>query len=115
VQDTDVFAPVRGARIVLWDDKAVRADMTAAWLAQMGWEVYVLESTSALVWATGSWQPRSAPVPPVADQLDNSLKRYKRPYEGTDNPRAAMQAYLDWEFGLVDQLDRDGTHGFHVI
>jgi len=26
-----------------------------------------------------------------------------------------MQAYLDWEFGLVAQLGRDGTHGFKVI
>jgi hypothetical protein len=26
-----------------------------------------------------------------------------------------MQAYLDWEFGLVAQLARDGTHGFYVI
>ncbi|MFO6385540.1 hypothetical protein ACLBYN_74110, partial [Pseudomonas aeruginosa] len=23
--------------------------------------------------------------------------------------------YLDWEFGLVEQLGRDGTHGFFVI
>ncbi|OXH81547.1 glpE, partial [Burkholderia multivorans] len=28
---------------------------------------------------------------------------------------AAMQAYLDWEYGLVDQLKRDGTHHFSVI
>ena len=41
--------------------------------------------------------------------------RYRRPYEGTDNPREAMQGYLDWEFGLVAQLERDGTHGFRVI
>jgi hypothetical protein len=41
--------------------------------------------------------------------------RYKRPYEGTDNKAAAMQAYLDWEYGLVAQLERDGTHGFYVI
>ena len=41
--------------------------------------------------------------------------RYKRPYEGTDNAAAAMQAYLDWEYGLVAQLERDGTHGFFVI
>ena len=41
--------------------------------------------------------------------------RYKRPYEGTDNAAAAMQAYLEWEFGLVAQLERDGTHGFIVI
>jgi hypothetical protein len=29
--------------------------------------------------------------------------------------RASLQAYLDWEYGLVAQLERDGTHGFHVI
>jgi len=26
-----------------------------------------------------------------------------------------MQAYLDWELGLVEQLRRDGTHHFKVI
>ncbi|ORU01593.1 glpE, partial [Klebsiella pneumoniae] len=26
-----------------------------------------------------------------------------------------MQAYLEWEYGLVDQLARDGTHGFRVL
>ncbi|NOP35763.1 rhodanese-related sulfurtransferase, partial [Klebsiella pneumoniae] len=41
--------------------------------------------------------------------------RYRRPYEGTDNPREAMQGYLDWEFGLIAQLERDGTHGFNVL
>lgn len=41
--------------------------------------------------------------------------RYRRPYEGTDNAAEAMQAYLDWEFGLVDQLHRDGTHHFQVV
>jgi rhodanese-related sulfurtransferase len=33
----------RGARVVLADDTGVRADATAHWLAQMGWDVYVLE------------------------------------------------------------------------
>jgi hypothetical protein len=41
--------------------------------------------------------------------------RYRRPYEGTDVDVKAMQAYLDWEFGLVEQLRRDDTHGFFVI
>ncbi|EPR7084657.1 TPA: hypothetical protein MD434_004734, partial [Klebsiella pneumoniae] len=41
--------------------------------------------------------------------------RYRRPYEGTDNSAEAMQAYLEWEYGLVDQLARDGTHGFRVL
>lgn len=43
------------------------------------------------------------------------VDRYRRPYEGTDSPESAMQAYLDWEYGLVEQLGRDGTHGFKVL
>jgi hypothetical protein len=42
-------------------------------------------------------------------------QRYRRPYEGTDVDTRAMQAYLDWEYGLVEQLRRDATHGFFVI
>ena len=215
VQETDVFAPVRGARIVLADDKGVRADMSASWLAQMGWEVYVLEGgfDGALAW--GAWRPTLPVLPDVTtvtaaelaqlDEVavidlassaqhrkghipgawfavraslnqalmvlpevprlvftspDGALARlaaadfaqltrtpisvleggtaawvaaghtletgmtraatlvddiYRRPYEGTDNAAEAMQAYLDWEYGLVDQLARDGTHGFYVI
>jgi rhodanese-related sulfurtransferase len=43
------------------------------------------------------------------------IDRYRRPYEGTDAPRQAMQAYLDWEYGLVAQLGRDASHGFKVL
>ena len=217
-QETDHLAPVRGARIVLADPRGVRADMTASWLAQMGWEVYVLDAPQTAFTARGP-APRHAPDPPavaaidpltltarleageavvldlgpspayrrvhipgawfairarlatdlanvesgralvltspdgllarfaaadvqaltgVAPQvleggtaawlaaglpLETGLRRaasapedvYKRPYEGTANAASAMQAYLDWEFGLVDQLARDATHGFYVI
>ncbi|MDA9450828.1 MULTISPECIES: rhodanese-like domain-containing protein [Bradyrhizobium] len=106
VQETDMAAPVRGARILLTDDKGVRADMTASWLAQMGWEVYVLEGGYDGALEIGP--PRVLPKPDPAH-------RYRRPYEGTDVAQAAMQAYLDWEYGLVEQLRRDGTHGFYVI
>ena len=105
VQETDHFAPVRGARIVLADDIGPRADMTASWLAQMGWEVFVLDGGF-----DGPLETGSTALPPRGPE-----GRYKRPYEGTDNAAAAMQAYLDWEFGLVEQLARDGTHGFFVI
>jgi rhodanese-related sulfurtransferase len=40
---------------------------------------------------------------------------YKRPYEGTDNPAAATQAYIDWELGLVEQIAHDGTANFTVL
>lgn len=222
VQETEMNAPVRGARIVLVDDDGVRADMTASWLAQMGWEVYVLDDVTAAdfqlpgeaprelppaaltpqqrispqqlkTWLEsdsstvvidvaasaryvtghipGAWfalrseiaavarrfpaasrfvltcgtallaqfavadlqalvsQPvyllaggnaawQQAGLPLVAGQeqlLSPRIDRYRRPYEGTDNASEAMQAYLDWEFGLVEQLGRDGTHGFFVI
>jgi rhodanese-related sulfurtransferase len=226
VQETDVSAPVRGARIVLADDDGVRANMTASWLAQMAWDVWVLDGTSVQDFvqtgATVSAEPQprgeiqwvstqrldawlqvqtqeEVPTTVVLDfttsvnyvkrhipgawfvlrsQLDQALRtipkakryvltcgssalarfaaqevrdqtgaevyvleggtlawiaeglslehgethlaspridRYRRPYEGTDNPREAMQGYLDWEFGLVAQLDRDGTHSFQVI
>jgi rhodanese-related sulfurtransferase len=229
VQETDAFCPVRGARLVLVDTDGVRANMTASWLAQMGWEAYALSQLEgAALTEHGRWDPPRAPLiddvawvsvarlrawleedarvaseagagtvvldlapsaqyvqghlpgawfvlrsrlaqalafaPPalryvitcpqgdagpfVAAEvaalsgkptfaLDGGnrawlasggrlergdarlasprLDRYRRPYEGTDNPREAMQAYLDWEFGLVAQLRRDGTHGFFVI
>ncbi|KWI27737.1 sulfurtransferase [Burkholderia ubonensis] len=223
VQETDHHAPVRGARIVLADDDGVRADMTASWLAQMGWDVRVVEAGAQAFGETGQ-PPRDVPAAPgvaevspatlagwlreaapdeiaivdvtasanyvkrhipgawfaVRAQLRDALAaipaarryvftcgssllarfaaadarallpasaqivvlaggtaawidaglpfeagdtrlaspridRYRRPYEGTDNAAAAMQAYLDWEFGLVEQLKRDGTHHFRVI
>jgi rhodanese-related sulfurtransferase len=106
VQETDHFAPVRGARVVLVDDGAGRALMTASWLAQMGWETFVVSLDPAHPVETGD--PHALPPRGPAG-------RYRRPYEGTDNPAAAMQAYLEWEYGLVAQLERDGTHGFFVI
>ena len=222
VQETDHTVPVRGARIVLYDTDGVRACMSASWLAQMAWEVCVLEGLQAAdLTASGPAQPeqpdpvlplvhtsaarlrqwlgqpetvvvdtgssaafvkghipgaywllrsrfeqdvtqlpaaarvivtcpdgrlsRHAVAPlrallPATTQvlwlaggtlawqaaggtlersdsgiLSERIDRYRRPYEGTDNPREAMQGYLDWEFGLVAQLGRDGTHGFHVI
>ncbi|WP_455372150.1 rhodanese homology domain-containing protein [Limibacillus halophilus] len=217
VQETEMYAPVRGARIVLCDDDGARANMTASWLAQMAWEVYVVENPPAEAFSeTGPWLPKQPDAPRTpgitADALKMALEagedltvvdfakhavfkqghipgawyalrsqiaeaakalprsaryvvtcpdgrlsafaapelaqevsgevllleggnqawidaggaleggeerlasapidRYRRPYEGTDAPRAAMQAYLDWEFGLIEQLARDGTHHF---
>ncbi|RCW69183.1 rhodanese-like domain-containing protein [Pseudorhodoferax soli] len=221
VQETDHSVPVRGARIVLVDDDGVRANMTGSWLAQMGWEVYVLDGAGAfdergaalpalppapdaeritpaqlsaaladsvvvdlgpgqahvrghipgawfairaqlrqaidhlpragqyvltsadgvlspyaapelqallaargqgtagvqvLAGGTAAWAAAGLPLETGEPRLATPrTDRYRRPYEGTDAPRAAMQGYLDWEFGLVAQLARDGTHGFRVL
>jgi rhodanese-related sulfurtransferase len=105
VQEIDAFAPVRGARIVLADPLGARADMTASWLAQMGWDAYVLDGETP-----GPLQTGGPSLPPPRPPQG----RYRRPYEGTDHAEAAMRAYLEWEYGLVEQLARDGTHGFFV-
>jgi len=235
VQETDHHAPVRGARLVLVDhdgtpgggrDAGVRAPMTASWLAQMGWEVALLEAgaaatapeatgadvpprpappsvasvspaelhewlergaghvevldvttsanyvrghvpgawfvlrsrladalaalpraerlvltcaTSVLAWwaardlqalldpaaaarvavlegGTQAWAAQGLPLAAGEERLASPrIDRYRRPYEGTEVPRQAMQDYLDWEFGLVAQLERDGTHFFEPI
>jgi rhodanese-related sulfurtransferase len=106
VQEIDMAAPVRGARILLTDHMGVRADMTASWLAQMGWETYVFD---------GGYDRGLEVGPPVILPKPDPGHRYRRPYEGTDVAAGAMQAYLDWENGLVAQLRRDATHGSFVI
>ncbi|MCC8391064.1 rhodanese homology domain-containing protein [Paraburkholderia sp. MMS20-SJTR3] len=221
VQETDVFVPVRGARVIVADNDGVRANMTASWLAQMNLEVFVVDGLTPADFAEkgAAPPPRYAATPPEVDeiepaelaallqapgtvvldfasstsylkrhvpgawfvirsQLDAALRtlpdakryvvtgcgailarfvapelaaasgrpvqvlrggtrawidaglpveaggtrfaspridRYQRPYEGTDNAREAISAYLEWEQGLLAQLARDGTHGFRVI
>jgi rhodanese-related sulfurtransferase len=121
IQETDSFAPVRGAAIVLSDHDGVRANMAASWLAQMNWSVYVLDDTEEAGLVTGRSDDELAAVPLITEARHRELARrsvrdrYRRPYVGTDVSPEAMQSYLTWEFGLVEQLARDGTHGFFVI
>jgi rhodanese-related sulfurtransferase len=69
VQETDWFAPVRGALIVLADDAGGRAAMTASWLAQMGWDVVVATARPDAPLARGRWTPDrpAAPDVPLAE------------------------------------------------
>ncbi|CDM36441.1 hypothetical protein DTO013E5_6880 [Penicillium roqueforti] len=62
VQATDEWVGVRGARIVLYDTDGVRGRMTASWLLQLGWEVYVFEERLAVpdrlvLPEVSSWNP----------------------------------------------------------
>jgi len=51
----------------------------------------------------------------LVDPISPAQDVYQRPYEGRDNPREQMEDYLNWEYGLVAQLERDGSHGFFVV
>ena len=68
-----------------------------------------------LAGGNAAWVASGLPVEAGDARLASPrIDRYRRPYEGTDSSPEAMQAYLDWECGLVEQLARDGTHGFRV-
>jgi len=70
----------------------------------------------ALAGGTQGWERSGRPLESEGGELlSPAVDVYRRPYEGTGVDPAVMQAYLDWEYGLVAQLERDGTHGFRVL
>lgn len=103
--------PVRAQRFVVTCGSGALARWAAADLQRLSDRpVHVLDGGNAAWFAQGrSWHEG------FEQTLSPRIDRYRRPYEGTGAPREAMQAYLDWEFGLVEQLARDGTHGFRVL
>lgn len=64
---------------------------------------------------TAAWANAGRPMETEGRWLSEPVDVYKRPYEGTDNARANMQAYIDWELQLVAQLANDGVSRFHVV
>ncbi|TGE01283.1 rhodanese-like domain-containing protein [Methylobacterium nonmethylotrophicum] len=67
-----------------------------------------------LAGGTRAWTESGRPLETEGRFLSEPIDVYKRPYEGTDNARAAMQGYIDWELQLVAQLASDGIARFHV-
>ena len=81
VQATDVYVGTLRSRIVLFDEKQVRAVMTAAWLRLAGWdEVFVLTVAPDHLMQAGPRRPLSEPaldrtVEISPDQLEDGLMR----------------------------------------
>ncbi len=106
----------KAARYVITDDPSTARHGTLSQYivpelkALVNKEVYVLDG------GTAAWKAAGMPLETGESRLASPAQdRYKRPYEGTAVPREAMQAYLDWEFGLIEQLNRDGTHHFNPM
>ncbi len=99
----------RPGRLVLTSADGTLARFAAA-DAPAGTQVLVLAG------GTTGWERSGRPLESgPATMLSPVIDVYRRPYEGTGVHPDAMQAYLDWEYGLVGQLERDGTHGFRVL
>ncbi|KMO31808.1 hypothetical protein [Methylobacterium aquaticum] len=67
-----------------------------------------------LAGGTQAWTDAGRPLETDGRFVSAPADVYKRPYEGTDNARAAMQRYIDWELQLVAQLANDEIARFHV-
>jgi rhodanese-related sulfurtransferase len=62
---------------------------------------------------TLAWKEAGLPVSDGFENLaDDTDDVYWRPHEGVGNEESAMREYLDWESGLVDQVEQDGTARF---
>jgi rhodanese-related sulfurtransferase len=73
-------------------------------------------SVRVLTGGTQAWTASGRPLKrDNASFISTADDVYKRPYEGTDNAAAAMQAYIDWELQLVAQLANDSVSNFHVV
>ncbi|KAJ5302319.1 hypothetical protein PENANT_c008G04235 [Penicillium antarcticum] len=73
------------------------------------------DSVIYLEGGTEAWVAAGYSLETESRWLSEPIDVYKRPYEGTGNARENMQAYLDWEYGLVAQLANDGVARFRVV
>ena len=84
--------------------KLAAAELTARWPER---------SLAALEGGTAAWAAAGLPlVPGMETALHPEEDVYHRPYDRDSGVEAAMQAYLDWEVALAEQIERDGTLKF---
>ena len=69
-----------------------------------------------LAGGTAAWSAAGLPLEShIHSWMSPPIDRYTRPYEGTDNPREAMEGYINWELQLVQQMETDGISRFRVV
>ncbi|MFT4149154.1 MAG: rhodanese-like domain-containing protein [Paracoccaceae bacterium] len=102
--------PGEGLIVLTSTDGAKAAANLAAARAATSRPVRVLDGGNA-AWRAKGLALRNGDARTASTPID----AYKRPYEGTDSPRANMQAYIDWELQLNAQMANDGgISRFHV-
>ncbi len=93
--------------VVTGDDAGLCALLAADIQTELGASVSVLEG-GAETWVAAGGALETG-LEPVLSPVEDA---YYRPYDRDHGVEQAMQAYLDWEIALVDQLARDGTLRF---
>jgi len=96
-------------RIVLTSEDGILAQLAVAEVRAFLPEVPVAAIRGGnRGWVAAGYPMESGMTAPVCTVQDVWFKPYERP----DAQEAAMQAYLEWEVALVDQIGADGTVRF---
>jgi rhodanese-related sulfurtransferase len=95
--------------LVLTSPDAVVARLAAAELGDTGFE-----DIRVLAGGTAAWRAAGLPLvagrEAMADEPDDC---WRRPYDPFARP-GARERYLEWETGLLQQIERDGETGFRI-
>jgi len=103
-----VSALPSAARIATTSGDGALARLAAADLAPL-----VPVPVRALEGGTVAWRAAGLPLESGFERAASAPEDvYERPYDRGEGVEAAMRAYLAWEVGLVEQLERDGTLRF---
>jgi rhodanese-related sulfurtransferase len=99
-----------GAMVVLTSDDGVLARLAAGELAPL-----VDAPVRVLAGGTAAWRRAGLAMTEGFENLaDETEDIFWRPYERDGEIEAAMNAYLSWEIGLVEQAERDGGADFSI-
>ena len=102
--------PIKG-RLVVTSGDGVVARLAAAEAAKL-----VSTPVSCLIGGTDAWSAAGLPLAEGEENMaDAPDDMWLRPYDRSSGIAKAMNTYLSWEVGLVDQIDRDGTTDFQLF
>jgi rhodanese-related sulfurtransferase len=98
--------------LVLTSEDGTRAHLAARDLLVLGFkgEVLVLDG------GTMAWVNAGLPISQGMEHVISELHdAWDLPYMHPEAPDQAKRRYLDWEYGLVAQIERDGTAKFRIF
>jgi len=96
VQELMMYAPVRGARIVLASGEGVLANMAASWLAQMNCDVWVLDNPPAFS-EKGEWIGKT----PAVNQINYISAEELEAASSKDVVVVDLSPYADYKRGHI--------------
>jgi rhodanese-related sulfurtransferase len=97
--------------LVLTSRDGVLAELAAPELAML-----TDRPVKALAGGTDAWAAAGRELATGEEHMaDAPIDVWHRPYDRASGAEAAMQAYLTWEVGLLEQIKRDGDARFRYI